>query len=1394
MRGRRYRLFTICAVIFVFLLYRTLENSWALSNGSDSLDNIKNSSPPPDSPAQQPPPATGGESEVKDAKDVPDKASPGGLLGDEQDIEKELELEYELTPQEKADKEALKQDALNQKTSDDTSKNDTPKKDTTKQDTAKDTSKDSSSDYTGKDSKTKEDKDTPEIPKIHWTDPPKDDHQLDHPQDDKEWASEHWIKPKENFPLPSASIIPIPTGAPKKIPKIQFGFGTETERNKNKRLHRQGRVKAELERAWSGYRKFAWMHDELSPESNKFRDPFCGWAATLVDSLDTLWIADMRDEFDEAANAVAKIDFTFTPRSDIPVFETTIRYLGGLIAAYDVSGGDNGKYPMLLTKAVELAEILMGIFDTPNRMPILYYHWRAPYSSEAHRAGTVGVAELATLSMEFTRLAQLTKTAKYYDAIDRITDALVQMQKDGETDVPGLFPEKIDASGCNHTATTIRDSLSKEAQKQMDADDLATSPKGYEAESSKKLNARAAIPPPGPDSEKREHGESGDWLTTTGPAVSKEQDEEQTRNKGRTPPLAADGTKSQWDCVAQGLVPAQWGSNMYHVGGSQDSAYEYFPKQYLLLGGLESKYQKLHEDTVDAIDKHLLYRPMIKNYVDWDIVVPGKLTKSGLKEPKFTMSHELTHLTCFVGGMYGLGGKIFNRPEDIETAKKLTDGCVWAYQSTVTGLMPELAHMAACPTLERCKFNETYWHELLDPSKEWRDNQVAKWEQDEVLRAQASKDKEKLREQAREKAKSSQGDETDYDSAGYSKYSEGKSSKYDSSDDKTSGSKSSDYKSSGDDTSDYKTSKDKVSDYTSSGDKSDDYRGSGSDSSDYKTTKDKSSGYKTSDYEDSEDKTSSYKSSKDKSSEADSTTYKSSKDTTSGSESSKDKSYDYLNSDGDSSSSKSSKDTSSDYKSKDSTSEEKSSKDTSSDYKSKDTSSYGSSKDTTSEDTSSSYKSTEGKSPEYLRNEMQIPTYNTPKGASSEDESSSKDTSSDYTSKDTSSYGSSKDTTSEEKSSKDTSSDYKSKDTSSYGSSKDTTSSDYSSSKDTSYGDKSSKDSSSDYTSKDTSSYGSSKDTTKSDYGSSKDTSYGEKSSKDTTSEYGSSKDTSYGEKSSKDSSSDYKPKDTTSEYGSSKDTTSDYKSSKDTSSYGSSKDTTSDDDESTGSELKAKAVTEQKFSPLAKRNGIPMPELDTAMSAPKGESGSELPDSLKKKLGKDNRWSDDGAAEDKSDPEYIAPDPSQSPNQKPTSHEEYVEMKLETEKLPAGYIDMTTRDYILRPEAIESVWYMYRITGDTEWQDKGWAMFEATIKATRTEYAHSAIDDVMTYSPGVKDSMESFWTAETLKYYYLLFSEPDLISLDEWVLNTEAHPFKRPTAASMEKLSSSEAASEEEA
>jgi Glycosyl hydrolase family 47 len=61
--------------------------------------------------------------------------------------------------------------------------------------------------------------------------------------------------------------------------------------------------------------------------------------------------------------------------------------------------------------------------------------------------------------------------------------------------------------------------------------------------------------------------------------------------------------------------------------------------------------------------------------------------------------------------------------------------------------------------------------------------------------------------------------------------------------------------------------------------------------------------------------------------------------------------------------------------------------------------------------------------------------------------------------------------------------------------------------------------------------------------------------------------------------------------------------------------------------------------------------------------------------------------------------------------------------------------------------------------------MFESINNATRTDLANSAIEDVTQARPAKEDRMESFWLAETLKYFYLIFSEPDLISLDDYVL-----------------------------
>ena len=97
-----------------------------------------------------------------------------------------------------------------------------------------------------------------------------------------------------------------------------------------------------------------------------------------------------------------------------------------------------------------------------------------------------------------------------------------------------------------------------------------------------------------------------------------------------------------------------------------------------------------------------------------------------------------------------------------------------------------------------------------------------------------------------------------------------------------------------------------------------------------------------------------------------------------------------------------------------------------------------------------------------------------------------------------------------------------------------------------------------------------------------------------------------------------------------------------------------------------------------------------------------------------------------------------------------------------------------LRPETVESLFVLYRLTKDSQYRDWGWRIFQAIEAYTKVpEGGYSSIDNVEdTENPGFRDKMESFFLSETLKYLFLLFCDDDnVLSLDEWVFNTEAHP-----------------------
>jgi Glycosyl hydrolase family 47 len=107
----------------------------------------------------------------------------------------------------------------------------------------------------------------------------------------------------------------------------------------------------------------------------------------------------------------------------------------------------------------------------------------------------------------------------------------------------------------------------------------------------------------------------------------------------------------------------------------------------------------------------------------------------------------------------------------------------------------------------------------------------------------------------------------------------------------------------------------------------------------------------------------------------------------------------------------------------------------------------------------------------------------------------------------------------------------------------------------------------------------------------------------------------------------------------------------------------------------------------------------------------------------------------------------------------------------------------LLRPEAVEAIFMLWRATGDVKYREWGWDIFQAFEKHCKIPTGgYSGLQDVRQVPPVHNDKQESFWLAETLKYLYLLFSPPDAFPLtgdDGWVLNTEAHPLRKlpPTA-----------------
>ncbi|KAL6972573.1 mannosyl-oligosaccharide alpha-1,2-mannosidase [Sarracenia purpurea var. burkii] len=184
-------------------------------------------------------------------------------------------------------------------------------------------------------------------------------------------------------------------------------------------IQRREKVKYAMIHAWNSYEKYAWGQDELQPQTKNGVDSFGGLGATLIDSLDTLYIMGLNEQFQRAREWVANTS-DFNRNYDASVFETTIRVVGGLLSTYDLSGDK-----VFLEKAKDIADRLLPAWNTPSGIP---YNIINLAQGNARNPGWTGgnsiLADSATEQLEFIALSQRTGDPKYQQKVENVIAVL----------------------------------------------------------------------------------------------------------------------------------------------------------------------------------------------------------------------------------------------------------------------------------------------------------------------------------------------------------------------------------------------------------------------------------------------------------------------------------------------------------------------------------------------------------------------------------------------------------------------------------------------------------------------------------------------------------------------------------------------------------------------------------------------------------------------------------------------------------------------------------------------------------------------------------------------------------------------------------------------------------
>ncbi|KAJ5263559.1 mannosyl-oligosaccharide alpha-1-2-mannosidase 1B [Penicillium angulare] len=231
---------------------------------------------------------------------------------------------------------------------------------------------------------------------------------------------------------------------------VQFDFPAGT----NKGDPRAEAVKQAYAREWNQYWKYAYPKDDLLPITHNGTNDLFGWGASVVDGIDTAVVMGLTDIVEEQLKHIAAIDFT---KSEYLVnfFDVNIRYLGGLLSAYDLikSGDfpnpyDDDLVEALLSQAKSLATAISPVFDTDTGLPVAQLNFstqqlvRSTTSVNGVTYNSTNTAQAGTLILEYYRLSDLTGDESFRENAKKAEKYLINPSP--APAFPGLVGTELD--------------------------------------------------------------------------------------------------------------------------------------------------------------------------------------------------------------------------------------------------------------------------------------------------------------------------------------------------------------------------------------------------------------------------------------------------------------------------------------------------------------------------------------------------------------------------------------------------------------------------------------------------------------------------------------------------------------------------------------------------------------------------------------------------------------------------------------------------------------------------------------------------------------------------------------------------------------------------------------